>query len=411
MSNTEDDYFAAVINDAEASPSRLKLQPVSAIELKRRTWLWTNRVPLGELTLWVGHAGIGKSQAAVWLASQVSCGTLPGELHGTPSPVLYYGSEDAWSYTLAPRFVAAGADLDRVYRMYAETPTGEDGSVSLAADLDELRDAVKGSGARLVVLDALLSTMQGDDLAKQGTVRRYLEPLSRMAQELNIAVIGVAHFRKSGGADPLLLISGSAEFGQVVRSAIGFARDHDDETGGCVMSLIKTNIAPMDVPSISYRIEPAEVQTADGPTDVGRYVPTGESERHIRELIDYVPTAAEDAEEAADVRGWLHAFLGRKDNGGCAEASEVMKAGKAAGYSADQLKRAKKARGGYPKIHSRKTGQGGWVWSLEPHDGPPERGEEPRQSSQTVSESRFREGGTEGSEGSTEGSTLQLPDL
>lgn len=44
-------------------------------------------------------------------------------------------------------------------------------------------------------------------------------------------------------------ISGSAGFGQVVRSAIGFAADREAEDGSCVLSLIKTNIAPSDLPS------------------------------------------------------------------------------------------------------------------------------------------------------------------
>lgn len=357
------------VDTGEPRPRRLRSQPVREIPLKRRTWLWENRVPLGELTLWVGHAGIGKSQAAVWLASEVSRGTLPGELHGTPSPVLYLGTEDAWSYTLAPRFVAAGADLNRVYRLYAESYAGGDGAVSLAADLDELRDEIKGTGARLVVLDALLSTMTGQDLTRQGTVRGYLEPVSQLAQELNIAVVGVAHFRKAGGAEPLHMIAGSAEFGQVVRSAIGFAADREADDGSAVLSLIKTNIAPQTTTSVRYRIEPATVDTAEGPTDVGRYVPIGETEQNVRELIDHIPGSGDTAEDADDVRGWLHTFLSSPSNGGAASPEDVMKAGRAAGYSPDQLKRAKRPKGGYPRVYSRKAGMsGGWVWSLEPSE-------------------------------------------
>lgn len=350
---------------SEAPQRRLRSQPVADIPLKRRTWLWDQRVPLGELTLWVGHAGIGKSQAAVWLAAEITRGQLLGELHGTPSNVLYLGTEDSWNYTLAPRFIAAGADLSRVYRLYVETVHGDETVMSLALDLDMLREEIQATGARVVVLDALLSTMTGRDLVKQGVVREYLEPVTRLAQDLDIAVIGVAHFRKAGGADPLHLISGSAEFGQVVRSAIGFAADKDAEDGSAVLSLIKTNIAAKGTASMRYRVDPATVDTPDGPTDVGAFVPLGETEDHIRDLIDQDGTG--DAEDADDVRGWLHAYLAQE--GGAASPEDIMAAGRKAGYSPDQLKRAKKPKGGYPKVHSRKAGMdGGWVWSLEKDD-------------------------------------------
>lgn len=344
-----------------ARPRRVRSRPVSSIPLKRRTWLWDSRVPLGELTLWVGHAGIGKSQAAVWLAAELSRGRLPGELHGQPSPVLYLGTEDSWSYTLAPRFVASGADLDMVHQLYAESIDGTEAMVSLAVDLDELRAEVEATGARLIVLDALLSTMAGADLVKQGVVRRYLEPVSRLAQDLNIAVVGVAHFRKSAGADPLHMISGSAEFGQVVRSAIGFARDRDADDDSCVMSLIKTNIAPQGLPSIRYRVEPALVDTPDGPTDVGRFVPLGEVDTHIRDLLDQESAAPIDRTERDEAAAWLQDYL--VEQGGSASRKDIFKAGRAAGFSEATIKRAKdKARVRHESVGFPRT----TVWTVDP---------------------------------------------
>jgi hypothetical protein len=325
--------------DAAEPPRRVRSRPVSSIPMKRRTWLWDQRVPLGELTLWVGHAGIGKSQAAVWLAAELSRGRLPGELHGSASPVLYLGTEDSWSYTLAPRFAASGADLNLVHQLYGETVTGDETVISLALDLDELREEVKGTGARLIVFDALLSTMSGQDLMKQGVVRGYLEPVSRLAQDLNIAVVGVAHFRKAGGTDPLHMISGSAEFGQVVRSAIGFAADRDADDGSCVLSLIKSNIAPQGTSSLQYRIDPAVVETPEGPTDVGRFVPLGETEQNVRDLIDQSPTTSDERNEVTEAAEWLTDYL--VDNGGSASRKDIFKAARGAGYSEATLKRAK----------------------------------------------------------------------
>lgn len=356
-----DQFDAAGADVAGAILRRVRSRPVSAIPLKRRQYLWDQRLPLGEITLWVGHAGIGKSQGAVWLAAQVTRGELPGELHGTPSPVLYLGTEDSWSYTLAPRFVSAGADLDLVHQLYAETDDGTETTVSLVVDLGDLREEIIATGARLVVLDALLSTMTSTELTKQGVVRRVLEPLARLAQDLNIAVVGVAHFRKAGDANPLHMISGSAEFGQVVRSAIGFAIDRDAEDGSAVLSLIKTNIAPSNLPSIRYRVEPALVDTPEGPTDVGRFVILGETDQSIGDLLNAEAGSADERSERNEAADWLVGYLA--DNGGSAKAADIFKAAKADGIAEATLKRARKRAG----VTSERQGFGqGSMWFINP---------------------------------------------
>jgi len=346
-------------NDDSAPARRLRVTPVSGIAMRRRQWLWNNYVPLGELTIAAGPAGTGKSQHAVWLASAVSRGTLPGELYGHPTSALYMASEDSWSYTLAPRFHASGADLDRVHRLYAETVEGSESVLRLPVDVEALGDVINETDASLIVFDALLSTMSGD-LVKQGVVRSVLEPISRLAQDMNVAILGIAHFRKAGAGDPLNMISGSAEFGQVVRSAIGFARDRDAEDGSCVMSLIKTNIAPQGLPSIRYRIAPAVVDTPDGPTDVGTFEVIGETDQSVGDLLDQQTGTAEDRSERTEAAEWLREYL--LDQGGSAKASDVLKAARADGIAEATLKRARSKAG----ISTKRQGFGkGSVWSLD----------------------------------------------
>lgn len=320
---------------------RVRSQALTQITRRRRQYLWEQRLPLGELTIFAGHAGIGKSQAAVWLAARVTRGELPGELQGVPTPVLYLGTEDSWEYTLAPRFDAADADPSKVFRLYVETETGEEDVVSLAVDLDSLRAEIEATGARLIVLDALLSTFGSAKLTEQGVVRRHLEPLARLAQELNIAVVGVAHFRKASDSNPLHMLAGSVEFGQVVRSAIGFAPDREAEDGSCVLSLIKTNLAPSGLPSLRYRIEPCTVDTADGPTDVGRFVLLGETDQGVEDLLNREHTTAEDRSERDECAEWLLSFLESQKPGWEAPRAEVMKAARKEGFSVATLNRAK----------------------------------------------------------------------
>ncbi|WP_283250241.1 AAA family ATPase [Saccharopolyspora erythraea] len=292
----------------------------------------------------------------------------PGELAGYPAPVMYVATEDSWEYTLAPRLAAAGADLDRVLAVHTESRLGDEvavGTVSLSVDMPALKAAVQATGTRVVVLDALLSAMTGADLAKQGVVRSLLEPLSQLVQECGLAIVGIAHFRKSAGTDPLLMISGSAEFGQVVRSALGFARDPAAEDGSCVLSLIKTNLAPMGTRSLRYCIKPASAEAEDGRSaSVGRFELVGESEQTVAELLVAVPVSRDEQAERAEAQEWLRRYL--VEAGGRAEAGTVIRAAEAAGLSRDQVKKARR------KIGARTTKAGfagsGWEWVLSDGD-------------------------------------------
>jgi hypothetical protein len=47
----------------------------------------------------------------------ITRGVLSGEFFGMPKSVLVAAAKDSWSQTIVPRLIAAGADLDRVFRV------------------------------------------------------------------------------------------------------------------------------------------------------------------------------------------------------------------------------------------------------------------------------------------------------
>lgn len=371
---------------SECEPRRrIELVPVAEVKMRRPQWLWDQRVPLGELTLAVGRAGIGKSMNTVWLASQVTRGQLSGEHRGVPKPVLYLATEDSWDHTVAPRFVAAGADLGRVFAVQVLGEDDRETSLSLAIDLDELRRKVRESGAVLVVIDALLSTMTGADMYKATDVRRLLEPLARLAHDLDVAVLGVAHFRKSAGADPLTMVAGSTAFGDVIRSAIGFARDEGADDGSCVLSPIKSNMAdPAGAPSLRYRIESTPVDIpGEGTAYIGRYVELGEASTSVHQLLRD-SDEPDDRSERDDAVNWLLGYLADKD--GRAPAADVLKAAERDGITKTTLHRARKRAG----VTTAKCGMGGgWTWqtpegSTEESEDSQPRQEEPSEPSRNL---------------------------
>ncbi|MCT2280314.1 AAA family ATPase, partial [Micromonospora chalcea] len=121
----------------EHSPTparKVRLVPASTIKPRRVRWLWDGRVPVGEITLVAGREGAGKSTFLAWLARAITLGELPGEFHGQPRAVLYAAAEDAWEYTVVPRLIAAGANMDLVYRVEIEDQ--EHGQVKMTLPKD-----------------------------------------------------------------------------------------------------------------------------------------------------------------------------------------------------------------------------------------------------------------------------------
>ena len=182
----------------------VRLMPASSIKVRRVNWLWEQRIALGTLALLAGPEGLGKSTVAYWLAARITRGELPGEYDGQPLAVLVCATEDSWEHTIVPRLMAHGADLDRVYRIEVEIAPGIGVGLSLPRDLDETERLARRVGARLLVLDPLMSRLHESlDTHRDGDVRRALEPLASMCNTAAMSSVGLIHHNKSGSTNPL----------------------------------------------------------------------------------------------------------------------------------------------------------------------------------------------------------------
>jgi AAA domain len=346
---------------------QLVLTPATQIAPAPVVWAWTEagtgRIPAGALVVAAGREGTGKSSFGIWLAAQVTQGQLPGAWSGQPSGVIYVAIEDSWRHTLVPRLIAAGADLDRVYRAeVAVHDHPQTTTLCLPADNALLEDAIGEHQVALVVLDPLLSLIgAGIDTHRERDTRTALDPLARLADRTGAVVLGIAHFSKAAGTDASTLITGSTAFRNVARAIFGFARDDD---GAHVLSQTKNSLGRSDLPSFAYTIEPATIATPTGPTEVGRFAMLGPSHRHVADIL--ARSGLDDPDERRDAAAWLRSFLA--DNGGQAEAIDVLKAGDKVGFSKDTLKRVKTRAG----VTSRKDGMdAGWMWVLDPNNHHP----------------------------------------
>lgn len=348
---------------------RLTLTPASSITVRPVKWLWSARMPLGSLTLLAGREGIGKSTVAYTFAADITRGRLAGHYEGQPKSVLVAATEDSWEHTIVPRLMGAGADLDRVFRVDVITSDGVHGSLSLPKDLRAVEDAIADADAALLLLDPLMSRLDGKlDTHKDAEVRIALEPLTAVADRSGASILGLIHVNKGQATDPLNMVMASKAFTSVARAVL-FVMLHPDTEGHRLIGTPKNNLGRDDLPSLTFTIESQHVaDTAEGPVWTGRVKWLGESDTTIQDALESVGQGGEARTATAEAGDWLVDFL--RSQGGEADSSDIRKAGAKAGHSIDALKRARKRS----RVNSESYGfprQTKWVLAAEPSSGAP----------------------------------------
>lgn len=290
---------------------KIRLTPASAFEIKPVRWLWEpeerkGRMPLGEITLVPGREGVGKSTFLAWLASQITNGNLPGIYHGQPRAVLYAATEDAWGYTIAPRMLAAGANLDLVFRIDAVEDEGPSGLV-LPRDCLQLPAVAEEAKAAVLMCDPILSLVdERINTNYAGELRGALTPLKAAAEQAGIGVVGLVHFNKSTDTDIMTKIAGTRAWGEVARAVIAIVQDHEADEYTCVVSQIKNNLGRKDLPDLTYTLDSVTLETNDGEAHVGRIRWTGESMASAEEIMQRKPTSrGADQSLVREVLDWI----------------------------------------------------------------------------------------------------------
>lgn len=276
-----------LLDEQEAAGRTLRVTPASAFPIEAVRWGWANRMPVGELTLVPGREGVGKSTFFAWLAARLTRGELPGAWYGQPRAVLYSATEDSWRHTLAPRLLAAGADMDMVFRLDVVTADGSVGKLSLPLDCRHLPTLAVDTRAVALLCDPMISLVSDNvNTFKAQELRRALEPLKAAAEEAALMVAGLIHFNKVKDTDILSMISGSRAWSEVARAVVAIARDKDAERYTCVVSQVKNNLGRTDIPHLSYTINTTVlVDRHGGDVPIGTLEWTGESDRGAEDLL------------------------------------------------------------------------------------------------------------------------------
>ena len=274
--------------------------------------------------------------------------------------MLFWSGEDDPNDTLGPRLIANGADMSRVYFVGDVHDQGELLPFDPAVHCEELeRAAAEVGNVRLLIVDPIVSAVAGDS-HKNAEVRRSLQPLVNLATRLNCAVLGISHFTKgTTGRDPVERVTGSIAFGALARVVFAAIKmpDDDQDGGGRLFCRSKSNIGP-DCGGFRYDLD--QVELSDHPGVTATRVQWGSPiEGSARALLNRAETLPEDEGRAGPPpqHDWLMEYLST----GPRTAEDVFTAANEAGFSKDQIRRAREKLG----VQSKKQGyQGAWKWEL-----------------------------------------------
>lgn len=342
---------------------QLRLVRASGVKPQPVRWLLHHLIPQAAVTLLAGREGLGKSTMWAYWASEATHGRLPGDLLGTPTDVLVIANEDSREHTLTPRLIAAGADLDRVHFVDASTLTGTT-SVMLPLDVARLVQVIRATGASLVIVDPLVSVLDGRlDSHKDHSIRQALDPLNSVASTTGAALLGLVHLNKAQGSDVLDRVLGSRAFTAAARAVLAMTVDPQDETGRLLVFQSKSNLGPRTREALIVEVQSTTIETDHGPTEVGRAVIVDRREVDPFDVMQ--PLGLDDADEMSDAARWLLDHL--VANGGESSRRDVIEAGRKAGHSKDQLARAAKRAGVHIRRSSNWPSSTTWHYPRSPH--------------------------------------------
>ena len=328
-------------------------------------WLWDGWLAAGKTHVLGGAPGVGKSTLALSLAAVLSIGgRWPDGQRARPGSVAIWSGEDDPRDTLAPRLLASGADMGRIFFVDSVFDGLERRSFDPARDMAPLRrKLLEVGGIRLLIVDPVVSAIAGDS-HKNAEVRRGLQPLADLAESLDCALLGITHFSKgTRGNDPVERLNGSIALGAVARVVLVAAKHQAPDEEGRVSRVLcraKSNIGP-DGGGFAYDLHQDEL--AAYPGVFASSVLWGETlEGSARELLG----VAEAGGEGEGSGKAAERFLSETLSAGTVSARQLTEEAEGVGINVRTLRRTAEKMG----VVREKSGMsGGWFWRLPDYEG------------------------------------------
>lgn len=348
-----------ILKGAATADSGVEVVTANVIRLadinpKRVEWFWPDYIPAAAITDLSGDPNEGKSTLAIDLIARNSRGdsmppfSFPNGACAVGNSLLLSGEDDA-ERTVAPRLLAAGADVARVHMLRTVTVCDEVRQVQLPTDLPVIEKLITSDGINFVVVDVLAAfTEPGISLNDDAAMRRLFNAMSAVFERTGAACLMLRHQNKKENTKAIYRAGGSIAITGAARAAFAVAPnpDNPDEK---VFVPIKHNLGPRPH-ALSYRIESAG--------DSSRVVWGGQIDMSAADALKgQADTGGNKTDKAKQI---IEDVL----SGGPRGESEVKDECERAGISNSTYWRARKQL----NVQSEKAGyQGEWLLSL-PND-------------------------------------------
>jgi hypothetical protein len=221
----------------------------------------------------VGIKNAGKGTLIAYEAARVT----RGELGDRRSVIWIASGEDSPAIDVRPRLEAAGGDPARVTIL-------RKGRLVLPDHVDELERVARECGdVGLIVLDPLGGSIgAGKSTNADSDVRAALEPLNRLADDLDCMVFGVRHIsNKNRERGALASVLGASDWVNVPRVVLAIAHDDEDEDVRHVLVVAGNRVRGGG--GRMFRIEEKLLPGMEEPVTVARML--GDSVKDADELL------------------------------------------------------------------------------------------------------------------------------
>ncbi len=346
---------------------KVKVEPIN--------WLWPNRIPKGMLSIFAGIGGVSKSTLSLYMAAQITTGRLFIDESITlrkPGDVIILSAEDIPGKIIIPRLIAMQADISRIFIIKGSKITLPDGTIGFVGiddlskdgDLKLLDDMIKHcQNPQFIIVDPYTAYMGQADSNDNIKVRSFLRPLSEMAADYDLAILGITHLNKNQDLAADFRILGSVGQQNAARMVWLIAPDPDDFDRRYFVWL-KGNLAPKHH-GLAYRLVNVNVPTSDG--DITPQ-PACNFEREpvlltAQELLAPPRGPQGRPKKQTDASEWLESFLSE----GPVDSKLIYEEGQELGYSRSTLNRVKKSMGimAIPIRNDINTAVLRWEWRLK----------------------------------------------
>ena len=352
---------------------RLKIILATDIEDNEIEWLLHNRIALGDISIIGGKGGIGKTFITTWLARLVTNGrSFNG--HAVPQGCCLFMAGEGRESTFRKRLVANGAVLDLVgvaqgkeiwneeSQEYVLDPVVFKDIDAIERSIDDI-EAQTGEPLRFMCFDPIGNFVPaGAKTATDAEVRKFLSPLSKLAERRNIAIILVAHTRKAAVASAQDAFLDSVAYVNAARSCWALFRDKNDSDLR-ICAPAKCNDA-IDPKAFSFHITDGRVQIVDANLD-----------QHADDLqAEQSNPQGRPATKRPKAEDWLRQYLADGEK----PSTEIFEAAAVVNFAKRTIERAKDALGIKPRQvwdADEKTNQ--WFWELPADPSPPISGDLP----------------------------------